>query len=60
MADNKVKFLRGTAPEYEASTKDSDVFYYTIDTKRLYLGTNEVTGVGKAGSRREFRNSFNS
>ena len=49
MADNKVKFLRGTAAEYEASTKDNDVFYYTTDTKKLYLGTNEVTGVGKAG-----------
>lgn len=42
MADNKVKFLRGTATEYEASTKDSDVFYYTTDTKKLYLGVNEV------------------
>lgn len=42
MADNKVKFLRGTAAEYEASTKDSDVFYYTTDTKKLYLGVNEV------------------
>ena len=44
MADNKVKFLRGTAAEYEASTKDNDVFYYTTDTKKLYLGANEVTG----------------
>lgn len=44
MADNKVKFLRGTAVEYEASTKDNDVFYYTTDTKKLYLGANEVTG----------------
>lgn len=50
MADNKVKFLRGTAAEYEASTKDSDVFYYTTDTNKLYLGANEVTGVGKAGT----------
>lgn len=50
MADNKVKFLRGTAAEYEASTKDNDVFYYVTDTKKLYLGTNEVTGVGKAGT----------
>lgn len=50
MADNKVKFLRGTAAKYEASTKDSDVFYYTTDTKKLYLGTNEVAGVGKAGT----------
>ncbi len=44
MADNKVKFLRGTAAEYEASTKDNDVFYYTTDNKKLYLGANEVTG----------------
>ena len=50
MADNKVKFLRGTAAEYEASTKDNDVFYYVTDTKKLYLGANEVTGVGKAGT----------
>lgn len=40
--DNKVKFLRGTATEYEASTKDNDTFYYTTDTKKLYLGENEV------------------
>lgn len=44
MADNKVKFLRGTATEYEASTKDSDVFYYTTDTNKLYLGANEISG----------------
>ena len=50
MADNKVKFLRGTAAEYAASTKDNDVFYYVTDTKKLYLGANEVTGVGKAGT----------
>ncbi len=50
MADNKVKFLRGTATKYEASTKDSNVFYYTTDTKKLYLGANEVTGVGKAST----------
>lgn len=50
MADNKVKFLRGTAAEYEASTKDNDVFYYITDTQKLYLGANEVTGVGKAGT----------
>ena len=50
MADNKVKFLRGTAAEYAASTKDNDVFYYITDTQKLYLGANEVTGVGKAGT----------
>lgn len=46
MADNKVKFLRGTAAEYTTSTKDNDAFYYITDTKKLYLGANEVTGVG--------------
>lgn len=46
MADNKVKFLRGTSAEYEASTKDNDVFYYITDTQKLYLGANEVTGEG--------------
>lgn len=43
--DNKVKFLRGTATEYEASTKDNDTFYYTTDTKKLYLGKTEITGI---------------
>ena len=42
MANNKVNFLRGTSAEYEASTKDNDTFYYTTDTKKLYLGENEV------------------
>ena len=46
MADNKVKFLRGTSAEYEVSAKDNDVFYYITDTQKLYLGTNEVTGEG--------------
>ena len=45
MADNKVNFLRGTSTEYEASTKDNDIFYYTTDTKKLYLGENEITGI---------------
>ena len=40
--DNKVNFLRGTSAEYEVSTKDNDTFYYTTDTKKLYLGENEV------------------
>lgn len=40
--DNKVNFLRGTSAEYEAKTKDNDTFYYTTDTKKLYLGENEV------------------
>ena len=43
--DSKVKFLRGTAAEYAASTKDNDVFYYTTDTKKLYLGETEITGI---------------
>lgn len=43
--NNKVNFLRGTAAEYEASTKDSDVFYYTTDTKKLYLGETEITSI---------------
>lgn len=45
MADNKVKFLRGTSAEYEAKTKDNDTFYYTTDTKKLYLGETEITGI---------------
>ena len=43
--NNKVNFLRGTATEYEASTKDNDTFYYTTDTKKLYLGGTEITGI---------------
>lgn len=44
MANNKIRFLRGTSAEYKASSKDKDTFYYTTDTKKLYLGSNEVTG----------------
>ena len=44
--DNKVNFLRGTATEYEASTKDNDTFYYTADDEKLYLGETEITGGG--------------
>ena len=46
MADNKVKFLRGTSAEYEAKIKDNDTFYYTTDDKKLYLGDTEITGGG--------------
>ena len=45
MADNKVNFLRGTSAEYESKTKDNDTFYYTTDTKKLYLGETEITGI---------------
>lgn len=45
MADNKVNFLRGTSAEYETKTKDNDTFYYTTDTKKLYLGENEIAGI---------------
>lgn len=44
--DNKVKFLRGTATEYESSIKDNDTFYYTTDDEKLYLGSKEITGGG--------------
>ena len=43
--DNKVNFLRGTSAEYEGKTKDNDTFYYTTDTKKLYLGETEITGI---------------
>lgn len=46
MADNKVKFLRGTSAEYKASTKDKDTFYYTTDDGKLYLGNKEIAGAG--------------
>lgn len=44
--NNKVNFLRGTSAEYESSIKDNDTFYYTTDTKKLYLGETEITGGG--------------
>ena len=44
--NNKVNFLRGTSAEYESSIKDNDTFYYTTDTKKLYLGDKEITGGG--------------
>lgn len=43
--NNKVNFLRGTSTEYAASTKDNDTFYYTTDTKKLYLGRTEITSI---------------
>lgn len=43
--NNKVNFLRGTATEYEAATKDNDTFYYTTDDEKLYLGESKVTGI---------------
>ena len=47
MANNKVKFLRGTAAEYQAlAVKDPDVFYFLTDQKVLYLGENALSGSG--------------
>ena len=47
MANNKVKFLRGTAAEYQAlAVKDPDVFYFLTDQKILYLGENALSGSG--------------
>ena len=44
MADNKVKFLRGTSDEYAAAEKDSDTIYFTTDDGKLYIGDKEVSG----------------
>lgn len=38
-----IKFLRGTAKQYAAATKNDGTFYYTTDTHKLYLGTYELT-----------------
>ena len=46
MADNRVRFLRGTATEYENITKDNDTFYFTADDEKLYIGNKEITGGG--------------
>ena len=44
MADNKVKFLRGTSNEYAVAEKDSDAIYFTTDDGKLYIGDKEVSG----------------
>lgn len=44
MANNQIKFLRGTSVEYQSATKDNDTFYYTTDDNKLYLGDNEIVG----------------
>lgn len=44
MADNKIKFLRGTSNEYAAAKKDSDTIYFTTDDGKLYIGDKEVSG----------------
>ena len=46
MADNKVKFLRGTSNEYAVAEKDSDTIYFTTDDGKLYIGDKEVSGDG--------------
>lgn len=44
MADNKVKFLRGTSNEYAVTEKDSDAIYFTTDDGKLYIGDKEISG----------------
>ena len=44
MADNKVKFLRGTSNEYTVAEKDNDTIYFTTDDGKLYIGNKEVSG----------------
>ena len=44
MANNKVKFLRGTSNEYTVAEKDSDTIYFTTDDGKLYVGDKEVSG----------------
>ena len=44
MANNKVKFLRGTSSEYTAAEKDNDTIYFTTDDGKLYIGNKEVSG----------------
>lgn len=46
MAENKVRFLRGTAAEYANAVKDDDTFYYTTDDEKFYVGNKEITGGG--------------
>ena len=44
MANNKVKFLRGTSNEYAVAEKDSDTIYFTTDDGKLYIGDKEILG----------------
>ena len=44
MADNKIKFLRGTSDEYTAAEKDNDTIYFTTDDGKLYVGDKEILG----------------
>ena len=44
MANNKVKFLRGTSNEYTVAEKDNDTIYFTTDDGKLYIGDKEVSG----------------
>ena len=46
MAENKVRFLRGTAAEYANAVKDEDTFYYTTDGEKFYIGSKEISGGG--------------
>ena len=46
MAENKVRFLRGTSAEYANAVKDEDTFYYTTDDEKFYVGSKEITGGG--------------
>lgn len=44
MAENKVRFLRGSAAEYADAIKDEDTFYYTTNDGKLYIGNKEIAG----------------
>ena len=44
MADNKIKFLRGTSNEYAVAEKDNDAIYFTTDDGKLYIGDKEILG----------------
>ena len=44
MANNKVKFLRGTSDKYAVAEKDSEAIYFTTDDGKLYIGDKEVSG----------------
>ena len=46
MAENKVRFLRGTSTKYANATKDDDTFYYTTDDEKFYIGSKEITSEG--------------
>ena len=44
--DFKVQFFKSTKAQYDSITPDEYTFYYTIDTKQVFLGSIQLSGAG--------------